>query len=89
MAWLLNYLGDLESDFSVFHRIGRDDLYAMNGPAAIRLATRIPAYQGAVAARMRIEREEREQQEEGLGEISTAAQIAASPLGEFVSIAQV
>lgn len=84
VAWVLDYLGDLESDMSVFHRCA--DMYAMPGPRFFRLADRIAAYDGAVATRLA---RHQQQQQEKAGEISTAAEIAASPLGEYVSIAQV
>ncbi|MGI8333480.1 hypothetical protein ACRYCC_26305 [Actinomadura scrupuli] len=84
VAWVLDYLGDLESDMSAIHRI--DDMYAMPGPRFFRLAARIGAYDGAVANRLAMRHL---QNQEKAQEISTAAEIAASPLGELVSIAQV
>lgn len=42
-------MDDLESDFSAIHRI--DDIYALDGPKFFRLAHRISAYQGVIAAR--------------------------------------
>lgn len=38
----------MESDFSVFHRV--DDPYRLPSPRFFRLAERLPAYKGAVAA---------------------------------------
>lgn len=53
---MIDYLDDLESDFSRFHRV--DDIYAMEGPRFFRMAARIFAYDGVMAMRARIEEEE-------------------------------
>jgi hypothetical protein len=50
IGWVLDYLADLESDFSRFHRI--DDMYAMSGPRFMRFAWRIAAYDGMVSRRI-------------------------------------
>jgi hypothetical protein len=50
VAWVVDFLPDLESDFSVFHRV--DDMRALDGPRFFRLATRLPFYEGAM--RMRV-----------------------------------
>jgi hypothetical protein len=42
-------LDEIESDFSVYHRI--DDVLEMDGPRFLRLVARIGAYGGAVARR--------------------------------------
>lgn len=46
---MLDYLPDLESDFSVFHRI--DDIYSMHGPTFLALAYRISVYGGMIGFR--------------------------------------
>lgn len=46
---------DVESDLSVFHRI--EEMEAMPSPRFLRLACRLPAYAGAVAARLRVRAE--------------------------------
>lgn len=46
---MLDYLDDLESDFSVFHRV--DDIYSLDGPRFFRLALRLPAYEGVLRMR--------------------------------------
>lgn len=48
-VWLPAYLDDVESDLSAFHRI--DDMYALDGPTLLRLAIRLPAYEGVLRAR--------------------------------------
>lgn len=53
---MLEYLPDLESDFSVFHRI--DDIYSMPSARFFTFATRLPAYQGVLAARVMAEQEQ-------------------------------
>lgn len=49
VSWVLDYLDDLESDFSVLHRV--DDMYGIPGPRFLRLAVRLPAYDGLMRAR--------------------------------------
>lgn len=49
--WVLDHLDDLESDLSRFHRV--DDLHALDGPRFFRLAARVFAYGGVMAARLR------------------------------------
>lgn len=50
---MLDYLPDLESDFSVFHRI--DDIYSMHGPTFLALAYRISVYGGMIGFRRRVQ----------------------------------
>lgn len=52
---MLDYLADLESDFSVFHRV--DDMYGMEARDFLRKAVRITAYQGVMAVRVMEERD--------------------------------
>ena len=51
IAWVCRYIRDVESDFSAIHRI--DDIWSLEAGRFFHLATRLPAYQGAV--RMRAE----------------------------------
>ena len=51
-------MDDLESDFSVFHRV--DDMESLPGPRFFKMAYRIATYGGAVAAKMQYERSEQE-----------------------------
>lgn len=53
--WVVDYLDDLESDFSVFHRV--DDIHALDGPRFFRLALRIFAYDGVLTGRLRAEQD--------------------------------
>ena len=55
MIWLLDYLPEIESDLSVFHRI--DEMRTMPGPRFCTFAVRLPAYGGAMAAAQRREAE--------------------------------
>ena len=55
---MLDYLDDLESDFSRFHRI--DDIYQLDGPRFFRMAWRISAYGGVMS--MRLDAQQREAQ---------------------------
>lgn len=48
--WVLDYLNDLESDLSAFHRV--DDMFELDGPRFFRLAVRCSAYDGVMRARV-------------------------------------
>lgn len=56
IGWVLRHLDDLESDFSVFHRI--DDMRAMPGPKFLKYAWRIAAYDGMMARRIEAQQDE-------------------------------
>ncbi len=47
--WVLDYLDDLESDFSAIHRI--EDMYELDGPRFFSLAMRLAAYPGVMQVR--------------------------------------
>lgn len=55
IGWVADHLADLESDFSVFHRV--DDIYAMDGPRFLRFAWRIAAYDGMITRHIESQRE--------------------------------
>lgn len=50
MSWVIDYMEDIESDLSVFHRI--DDPAAMISTKFFSYVTRLGAYEGALAARI-------------------------------------
>lgn len=52
---MLGYLADVESDFSVFHRV--DDIGEMEAARFFRLALRLTAYEGVLTARRLAEQE--------------------------------
>ncbi len=52
---MVDHLADLESDFSVLHRV--DDPLDLPGPEFFRKAYRLPAYAGVMQARLRAEHE--------------------------------
>lgn len=54
----MDYLDVIGSDMSRFHRV--DDLRAMTGRRLLELAPLLPAYRGALYARLERERERRE-----------------------------
>lgn len=56
IGWVLDHLDDLASDFSVFHRV--PDITALDGPTFLRLAWRMPAYEGVMRARATVAQEE-------------------------------
>lgn len=89
---MLDHLDDIESDLSVFHRV--DDMWAMDGPRFFRLAVRLPAYEGVVRRRLMADAVEAGPSEQvddlaagpGVTVVgSTAAEMAASDLSDFVS----
>lgn len=57
LRWVVHCLDDIASDMSVFHRV--DDIAAMDGPTLMRRAWRLPAYEGAMRARVMAEQDER------------------------------
>lgn len=50
---MLDYLDDIESDMSAFHRV--DNIWEMEGPRFFRMAFRLTAYSGVMAARAQAE----------------------------------
>lgn len=70
---MLDYLGDLESDFSVFHRV--EAMTELDPRRFFRLAVRLAAYQGVLAARV-MEQQQPENQS-GAG--------SAAPVGRHYS----
>lgn len=50
LFWVLSHLDDLDADFRVFYRID-DMLIQLDGPRFFKLAQRVGAYQGVMAAR--------------------------------------
>lgn len=94
MWWVLGSLDDLESDFSVFHRV--DDMYALPAPKFFRQASRLFAYDGVLRRRLMNEIEhEREEQEPAMRQRPdeqvippTREAIMSSPLADVVSFGQ-
>jgi hypothetical protein len=84
---VLDYLDDIASDLSVFHRIA--DAGEMEAPVFFMLARRLPAYQGVLAARLAAEgngkrgggngRAPAASYERGSGRENRAATAAAAP----------
>lgn len=58
VLWLSDLRDDVESDLSVFHRI--EEMETMPAPRFLRLACRLHAYSGAVAARWRLRESEQQ-----------------------------
>ncbi|GAB2695870.1 hypothetical protein [Kitasatospora kifunensis] len=56
LAWMLDYLDDIASDLSAFHRI--DDPELLSGPRYFALAWRLAAYQGVMQSRALAARDE-------------------------------
>ena len=52
--WVLDYLDEIESDFSVFHRV--DDPMALGSPRYFRLARLLGRYDGALRCALDLER---------------------------------
>lgn len=57
---MVGHRRDMESDFSAFHRLRVAEVYALPGPEFCALAYRLPAYPGALQARVRMETADQE-----------------------------
>lgn len=77
--WTLDYLEDIESDLSAFHRV--DDYMTMSGPRFFSLALRLAAYTGVLQARAIAEREEAEGGHQSPAQASTSSIASATPGG--------
>jgi hypothetical protein len=60
VAWVLEYLDDLDADFLAIYGINLDHA-ELSARRYFALAQRLPAYQGVMAARVDAEREDRPQ----------------------------
>lgn len=58
MIWVVDHLADLEADFLRFYRI--EDFFELDGPRFFRLASRVFAFGGVMAARLEEEREKQQ-----------------------------
>jgi hypothetical protein len=58
LLWMLECLPEIESDMSVFHRI--ESIYTMSAVVFLRRVQHLPAYDGALAARLRREQTQRD-----------------------------
>lgn len=58
ILWVLEYLYEIESDMSRFHRV--DDIYSMDSVRFFRLANRLAYYNGAVAKKVTADLQELE-----------------------------
>lgn len=74
---MLDYLDDIESDMSVFHRV--DSIETMHGPLFFKRAFRLSAYSGAMAARMQ---EAQESSRKKYGADGAAQTVPLSEIGK-------
>jgi hypothetical protein len=74
-AWLVEHIVDVRSDMSRFHRI--DDVEAMRSDRLMEFASRLAAYDGVVANRVRREANSAEYEE--APDAVPVEQIAANP----------
>jgi hypothetical protein len=56
--WVLDYLDDIESDMSAIHRVDYGSMLDLPSPQFFAMARRLPAYQGAMAARLENDKQE-------------------------------
>lgn len=84
--WVLDYEADIESDLSAFHRI--DDVSSMDGPRYFLLAPRLPAYRGALRARIEAERERENDQAPVAQNPRAASPAAPSRVPDSVMLAR-
>jgi hypothetical protein len=100
--WVLDLDEDVESDFSRFHQIwmdiDQDDFGGLSAERLFSLATRLGAYEGAVAARIYHLREEEKSQHpsratiEQPGTVVTddlAVLMADPAMGQYIQVEQV
>lgn len=95
---MIDHLADLESDFSAVHRV--DDIFAMDGPRFMRMAWRLPAYQGVMRMRF-VELADTEpaapvaqphpggEPERGVKRVSLVAATVDATLSGLIDVAQV
>jgi hypothetical protein len=80
---VVDYLADLESDFSRFHRV--DDMTQLDGPRFFRMAWRMAAYRGVLYMRMQAEAQDAEEsgtvntRSESVRTVDFAAMAAQNP----------
>lgn len=77
--WITEYLDEIESDFSVLHRINNyDDL---DGHKFLRMAVLLPLYDGALRRRLEIQHSEEEDKPKS-GKSMTMQEALAQAKGE-------
>jgi hypothetical protein len=82
VAWVTDYLADLEADFLVHY--GIDDMWSMPGPRFFRLAARTVAYRGVMQARAQALMDADEREADTYR--APAAQSAAATSGDVVRV---
>lgn len=65
--WLMDKRADIESDFSVFHRITNPE-ETLDGPTYFEFAERLPAYAGVLQARQLAEEQDKKKQQSNTGQ---------------------
>jgi hypothetical protein len=78
--WILDYRAEIESDFSVFHRV--DNIDELSSSLFFDRAEMLPNYQGAV--RGRIEREAHAQSRRSSGIKSLVADVQRVPANKAI-----
>ena len=89
VLWVLDYLDDLESDFSVFHRVL--DIYSLPSRKFFAFAVRISAYDGVMTSRQAAEDEKANRQKGVTVGDTTYREVPAdslAQLGEFVEMSE-
>lgn len=81
MLWVLDHQADLDADFLAIYGIDLDT-YPMRGDRYMRLAYRLPAYQGVMAGRQAAEK-----QQDPVAPVATAAPQQPAGGGREVSLA--
>jgi len=83
---MLDYLPEIESDFSVLHRI--EDPYQLPAPRFFSLAERLPYYEGAVRGSLLMVQQQAEQtqQEPGVVTVEASTLPAIQPDDNFAGV---
>lgn len=83
--WVLDYLDDLDADFRAIY--GIQDFMTLPGPRFFKLACRVTAYEGCMAARVAQQRSSPSSSSSSSGQVktvgSTRAELMTAFPGEF------
>jgi hypothetical protein len=77
--WLMEYLDDIESDFSAIHHLSPADTEDMPAARWVAWAERLPAYEGATRAAIAAEMRRQEERAQEAVDVMNHEDFAAKP----------
>lgn len=87
VVWVLDHLDDLDADFLRFYRIDITQDDTVDPPRFFKLAYRLPAYQGVMAARVEAQREEAKTRSPSKAlRDGTAKEVPLESISEFIDM---